>query len=648
VQKVQRYSFQRTFSEVYRLAPGYDRWRSDVHVPLSAATCATQPTKPLLPRRVPYSQFAVREPRQIVATGELKTGLKVDQPWKDQSLTSIGPQFGGFPEGELATIPSLELQTFPNATSTTVNQPYAATKPLPVKAGTFQIVDFGVNLSGFFGARIHCRSKTRLFFTFDEILSNGDVDFKRLSCVNVVAYELLPGAYDVETFEPYTLRYLKVLALEGDCEITGLRLREYVSPIPAEVRFVASDERLNRLFAAGVETSRQNAVDVFMDCPSRERAGWLGDGLFAARVAKDLTGGTLIERNFFENYLLPEKFAHLPDGMLPMCYPADHNNGNFIPTWAMWFVVQLEEYLARSNDRDTVKALEPRLMKLLEYFRPFRNEDGLLEKLKGWVFVEWSKANDFVQDVNYPSNMLYAESLAAMGRMYNRPELLAEAEKIRAVIRKQAFDGEFFVDNAVRKDGKLQVTQNRTEVCQYYAFYFNATTPEAHPQLWQTLVKDFGPQRKKTKAHPQVHPANAWMGNVLRLELLSRVGLSRQLLDESLAYQLYMVDQTGTLWEHDGAYASCCHGFASHGGVRVLYRDVLGLASVDAVNKSVQLRFTNLQLDRCEGSQPVPEGKVELRWRKEGGTLRYTVAVPAGYSVRLDNRSQLELVEEKR
>ena len=29
VQKVQRYSFQRPFSEVYRLAPGYDRWRSD-------------------------------------------------------------------------------------------------------------------------------------------------------------------------------------------------------------------------------------------------------------------------------------------------------------------------------------------------------------------------------------------------------------------------------------------------------------------------------------------------------------------------------------------------------------------------------------------------------------------------------------------
>jgi alpha-L-rhamnosidase len=649
VQKVQRYSFQRPFSEVYRLTHGYDRWRKDIAVPLVATECAVQPAKSLLPRGVPYSEFTLHGPWQIVSTGKLKTGLKVDRPWKDRSLTAIGPQLGGFPESELATIPSLELQTMANATSIAVNRPYDfdGGKPLPLGAGTFQIVDFGVNSTGFLGVRIECRSKTRLFLTFDEILSNGDVDFKRLSCVNIVAYELQPGKYYVETFEPYTLRYLKLLVLDGDCEVTRLHLRHYVSPIlTGEQLFFASDDRLNRLFGAGLETFRQNAVDVFMDCPSRERAGWLCDSFFTARVAKDLTGTTLIEKNLFENYRLPDKFAHLPDGMLPMCYPSDHYDGVFIPNWAMWFVVELEEYLGRSGDRETVKALEPRLMKLLDYFKRFRNEDGLLEKLESWVFVEWSKANDFVQDLNYPSNMLYAEVLAAMGRMYGRADLQAEAEKIREVIRKQSFDGEFFVDNATRKDGKLQITKNNTEVCQYFAFFFHIATPESHPKLWKTLVSDFGPQREKTKAFPQVHPANAFIGNVLRLELLSRAGLCQQLLDESIAYQLYMAEKTGTLWENVGDYASCNHGFASHGGVHVLYRDVLGLASVDTVTKAVQLRFTDLKLDRCEGTVPTPDGTIKLRWRKVGGELRYQVTLPIGYTVAVENRSTLDLVKE--
>ena len=140
---------------------------------------------------------------------------------------------------------------------------------------------------------------------------------------------------------------------------------------------------------------------------------------FSRRASPQISrGDTTVEKNFFENYQRPEKFAFLPDGMLPMCYPADHYDGIFIPNWAMWFVLQLAEYADRSGDRELVESLRPRVLKLLEYFRQFENQDGLLEKLPSWVFVEWSQANKFVQDVNYPSNMLYAGMLDAADRLY--------------------------------------------------------------------------------------------------------------------------------------------------------------------------------------------------------------------------------------
>ena len=644
VQKVQRYSFQRPFSEVYHLAPGYDRWRADTASTPPEAKCSAQPVKALLPRRVDYPDYVLRQPSRLVSQGQVRTGLKVDQPWKDRSLTAIGPKLGGYPEKELETIPSLELQTVANATNRPVNQPWTPGESIILQSNAWQIVDFGCNLTGFIGAKLSCRNRTRLFLTFDEILSDGDVDFKRLGCVNIIAYDLQPGNYEMESFEPYTLRYLKFIVLEGDCEVQDLHLREYAGAGVWQAHFAASDERLNRLFAAGCETFRQNALDIFMDCPSRERAGWLCDSFFTSRVAKDLCGDTCIEKNVFENYLLPQKFAYLPDGMLPMCYPADHNDGVFIPNWALWFVVELEEYLARSGDRETVDALRPRVLRLFDYFKKFRNEDGLLEKLESWVFVEWSDANSFVQDVNYPSNMLYAKALDAAGKMYGVAELTEDAERIRETIRRQSFEAGFFADNAKRVNGKLQVTTNRSEVCQYFAFFFDVAKPETHSELWQRLVRDFGPQRKQTKAFPEVHPANAFIGNVLRLELLSRYGLCQQLLDESLAYQLYMADRTGTLWENDGAYASCNHGFASHGGVHVLYRDVLGVQQVDTVNKNVQLRFTDSRLDWCEGRLPTQDGPVDLRWRTEDGKRVYQVSAPAGYTVKLENRSTLAAV----
>ena len=73
----------------------------------------------------------------------------------------------------------------------------------------------------------------------------------------------------------------------------------------------------------------------------------------------------------------------------------------------------------------------------------------MLEKLDKWVFVEWSDANKYVQDVNYPSNMLYAEMLDVMSRLYGDEALHAQAEGIREQIRRQSYDGRFFCDNEI-------------------------------------------------------------------------------------------------------------------------------------------------------------------------------------------------------
>ena len=91
----------------------------------------------------------------------------------------------------------------------------------------------------------------------------------------------------------------------------------------------------------------------------------------------------------------------------------------------------LREYAGRSGDQEIVVDLEERIMGILNYFEPFENEEGLLEGLEGWVFVEWSRVNDWVQDVNYPSNMHYAAALETVARLYGRPELAEKAEKIR-------------------------------------------------------------------------------------------------------------------------------------------------------------------------------------------------------------------------
>lgn len=635
VQKTQRYSFQRTFSEVYRLTPQSDNWRTGgAFVPTKLAVT---PSVRLLERLAPYPEFQIRRPVTELFRGTVKHNPDA-KLWVDRAMSGIGPNYKGYPQTELAAIPLHEVQKMETVSHTAVGANYDHQQKLRIADNEYRIFDFGLNNAGFFGAVLNSEAPARVYFVFDEIMSGNDINIRRYSCANLVAFDLTSaGTYRVETFEPYQLKVLKVIVSGGPCEISGLYFREYVNPDAGRAAFTSSDPDLNRIFKAARETFKQNAVDVFSDCAGRERAGWLCDSFFTSRVAADLCGNNDMERMFFQNYLLPEKFARLPDGMLPMCYPSDHYNGNYIPNWAMWFVVQLEEYLQRNGDRAMVDALKPRVLALLDFFTKYRNSDGLLEKLPAWVFVEWSRANRLVQDVNYPSNMTYAEVLDCVARLYNLPAFAQQAAQMRETIRKQSFDGTFFVDNAVRQpDGTLKLSGERTETCQYYAFFFRTATPETHAALWKTLRDDFGPDRKKTGKHPEIHFANAFIGNYLRLELLSRQHLSAQILDETKGYFLNMADLTGTLWENDTPRASCSHGFASH-VVRMYYRDVLGVRSIDSVNKRVTVAFSDVPLEHCKGVIPVKHDSLTLSWRKHDNKLIYSLKVPAGYEVTVDS-----------
>lgn len=505
------------------------------------------------------------------------------------------------------------------------------------------IYKFECNSTGFIGAKLVVRQPSKVIYHWDELLTEGKIK-RRMSFDGRMEYTLQPGTYELESFEPYTLQYLQIEVAEGDCEVQDVYIRQYVNGDVSRAAFDCDNESINRVYRAAVETFKQNALDIFMDCPSRERAGWLCDSYFTARVAFDLSGNHLIETNFLENYLLPEKFPNIPAGMLPMCYPSDHVNGNFIPNWAMWFVVELEEYLARSADKAMIEALEPRVDALLDYFKRYENEDGLLEGLEKWVFVEWSKANEFVQDVNYPTNMLYAEMLDVAGDLYERPALKTQAAGLREVIRRQSFDGQFFIDNALRVEGRLVPQKaNRTETCQYYAFFFDIATPESHPDLWQTLLTGFGPHRMEQGLYPEIYPANAFIGTYLRLEILSRYGHARQLVGESADQYLYMAERTGTLWENLTSHASCNHGFASH-VAHVFYRDLLGLNRLDAPGRRLNVVFNDCDLKRCSGTIPVGDEQISLSWEKKGKKLYYTLSVPEGYRVNVENKTPLKLV----
>lgn len=629
VKKTVRYSFQRTFAESYRL-PGA------APAPLVLAK-APEPT--LIDRVVPYPDYEVA-PLVACSFADVREDATRKVGFA-RHLTLPKTGHGGF---RGYTLDEVEINQ-DALMQRLVRSNRRAALPLEKGATSFALAagrsvtcDRGVNDTGFPGARVTVKKPGRLAVTWGEVLKeNGDARAMGGCCDIVVWNFEKPGVYDVAAFEPYTMRYVEFNVLGGEMELSNLHFRSYKNATAKKASFRASDKALVDVFNAASETFRQNAVDVFTDCPSRERAGWNCDAFFTAPVSTLLTGNTDLERVFEENQALPPAFEDIPDGMFPMCYPSDHRDHVFIPNWAMWFVLESGEYLQRSGDRATIEKLRPRFEKLVKYLQTFRNSDGLLEKLPSWVFVEWSRSNKLVQDVNYPSNMTWADVLDTVDRLYGRPDLAAEAKKVRETIRKQSWNGTWFCDNAVRqKDGTLKLSGECTETCQYYAFFHRVATPETHAALWRTLLTEFGPQRydpkdrSKLLAHPEIWPSNAFIGNYIRLKLLERAGLGQQILAETKGYFKYMADRTGTLWENDTTSASCNHGFASYAAV-LLVKNVLGVEEIDRAAKTVKVRASDVALDFCEATLPVPGGAVVYGWSKKDGKFAETFKAPDGW-----------------
>ena len=411
--------------------------------------------------------------------------------------------------------------------------------------------------TGFICVECNAKEPVEILISFEELLPNGEWIFARSACNDYIYLKVPAGKTEFISKEPYALKYLRVISSkEIDLDIEFIT---YENDFDSCIK-VSGNKDIENVFDAAINTFRQNAVDLFTDRPGRERAGWLCDSYFSAKAEQLFTGRNEIEKDFLLNYLLAET-PEIPVGMLPMCFPSEHTKNTHIPNWAMWFIVELHDYFTRTGDKNLISMAKEKVYGIINYLDGYVNEIGLLEDLKGWVFVEWSVCNspDYVKGINFPSNMMYAYALQKAGELFNNDKFIDRSKMMREQIVELSFDGNFFADNAIREDGKIIRCDNHlTETCQYYAL-FTGLCP--NKDYAEKIVNDFGPFRIDNNI--DIAKSNMFIGNYLRLFWLCDIGEYNRVLDESVEYFRLMADKTGTLWEHDSPKASCCHGFAS-------------------------------------------------------------------------------------
>ena len=141
----------------------------------------------------------------------------------------------------------------------------------------------------------------------------------------VTRYNLKPERLSSDhIFEPKLVRYIKViLRSEGKSDNgSSPATLDYSYPDGHSCHFECSERGTGTAFTKGAcRTQRLNTLDIFTDCPQRERGGWLCDSDLTARGAAMLFGDYAVEKDFIENFMLtdPDAARHgecfLPGGL---------------------------------------------------------------------------------------------------------------------------------------------------------------------------------------------------------------------------------------------------------------------------------------------------------------------------------------------
>lgn len=562
VQKAERYSLHRHFCEVWDY-----RKRKDLTDDVCQAEVIILPDTPsVLERVVPYPKYDEVDLKEasIIGTYDYDENL----PYRECRYSGVIPEWWGrFEWDDIPYHPYAWLQRQKQC----ITEKNIAL-PVVLKQGDYAIFDFGQIEVGFMKLCLEVMEESDLVIGFSEYYHGDEFQLPNMDAHNIMEYMLgTDEQCELLSFEPYAFRFVMLAVKEGAVKLNNFGVKTYEYDTQNVPRPNCDNPILSDICQASIRTFSHNAVDVFSDCPSRERAGWLCDSYFTSRAEYAMTGKSVIEDAFLENFRLytnrtdlPE--GDLPEGMLPEAYPSDVRPGHeFIPQWTLWYILEVKDYVFLRGHEHMADAFRESIYGLLKFFEQYENEDGLLEGLPSRNFIEWSKANQWTKDVNYPTNFLYAKALECVYELYGDKKCKRRSEEVRQVAMSQSFNGKYFVDHAVRNaEGRLEVQKDSSETCQYYAFLLAGLDidSEQYQYLKHLIVDVFSPNR--TELLEEIAPVNAFIGAYLRMDVLLQMKEYQLLLRDVEDFFGKMAMYTGTLWENRQFAGSYDHGFASY------------------------------------------------------------------------------------
>ncbi|TCV92357.1 alpha-L-rhamnosidase [Luteibacter rhizovicinus] len=389
--------------------------------------------------------------------------------------------------------------------------------------------------------------------------------------------------------------------------------------------FESSNELLNWIHTAAVDTMLNNLHGIPTDTPMYEKNGWTGDGML---------GADMFLRNFDAGALLAKWVQDIEDTRsadgAPLLIAPNPGWGKVrAPTWhAAYVLVPWSLYMYRGDRRVLADHVEG----MAKYVRmeDARSPGGIADtELGDWVSPETDPGGENAPEDKRVAATAYLYRMArAMGDIERAlgDKAAATAFDGMAARVRTAFNSTFYDKVAGRYRGTGD--KGYRQAHQLLALAFGLAPDDQRERIANGLVAD-------VKARDN-HLDTGALATKIILPVLTATGhadvawsVATQTTFPSWGF--WKANGATSLWEH-WKLASRSRGHYFLGTIDDwLYEDVAGLRPLSPGWERIEVRPALVAwLDRAEAKTRTPYGDVAVAWQREPGGLTVDLRVPVG------------------
>lgn len=287
--------------------------------------------------------------------------------------------------------------------------------------------------------------------------------------------ELSGGAFTYLPFEYVGMRYLQIE--NSPMPITAANCKFIVRHSQLdETRssFESPNPTLNAVWAFMKHSLTVNAQEEFVDTPTREKGGFLGDGTIMSTIAMPIMHERLLSQRQLREFIASmDQFWSAPAnrGRVNAVYP-NNDNGRDIPDFTQAFLVWTWAYYMETGDLPFLRAQYDHLKDVADYvYRSRQATTGLITDLPGGSgayargIIDWPAPMRYGYDMRTAARAVInhwavadfevmSRVAAAAGNTADRDLYRTRADELKTAINTHLLNGEGLYIDGLAADGK--------------------------------------------------------------------------------------------------------------------------------------------------------------------------------------------------